>query len=79
MTPASIGSGRAIDSLDASICPLSGIAPIDAMRRLVEIDEVARAVAFLGSDDASAITGVDLPVDCGVLANLYISETLPRG
>ena len=49
------------------------------MRRLVEIDEVARAVAFLGSDDASAITGVDLPVDCGVLANLYISETLPRG
>lgn len=48
------------------------------MRRLVEIDEIARAVAFLGSEEASAITGVDLPVDCGVLANLYISETLPR-
>ena len=47
------------------------------MGRLVEIDEIARAVAFLGSDEASAITGVDLPVDCGVLANLYIAETLP--
>jgi 3-oxoacyl-[acyl-carrier protein] reductase len=46
--------------------------------RLVEVDEVARAVAFLGSDSASGITGIDLPVDCGTLANLYISETLPR-
>ncbi|CAN7663993.1 SDR family NAD(P)-dependent oxidoreductase [Pararhizobium sp. LjRoot255] len=48
------------------------------MGRLVEIDEIARAVAFLGGSEASAITGVDLPVDCGVLANLYIAETLPR-
>lgn len=46
--------------------------------RLVEVDEVARAVAFLGGDEASAITGVDLPVDCGTLANLYIAETLPQ-
>ncbi|XEN35366.1 NAD(P)-dependent dehydrogenase (short-subunit alcohol dehydrogenase family) (plasmid) [Ensifer sp. WSM1721] len=48
------------------------------MGRLVEIDEIARAVAFLGSNEASGITGVDLPVDCGVLANLYIAESLPR-
>jgi len=47
------------------------------MRRLVEIDEVARAVAFLASSAASGITGVDLPVDCGTLSNLYIYETLP--
>lgn len=38
-----------------------------AMGRLVATDEVARAVAFLCSDDASAITGVTLPVDCGWL------------
>ncbi|WP_048862901.1 SDR family NAD(P)-dependent oxidoreductase, partial [Acidisphaera rubrifaciens] len=38
-----------------------------AMGRLVSTDEVARAVAFLCSDDASAITGVTLPVDCGWL------------
>lgn len=38
-----------------------------AMGRLVSTDEVARAVAFLCSDDASAITGATLPVDCGWL------------
>lgn len=48
------------------------------MGRLVEVEEIANAVAFLGSPEASGITGVDLPVDCGTLANLYISETLPR-
>jgi NAD(P)-dependent dehydrogenase (short-subunit alcohol dehydrogenase family) len=47
------------------------------MRRMVEIEEVARTVAFLGSPEASAITGIDVPVDCGTLANLYVYETLP--
>jgi NAD(P)-dependent dehydrogenase (short-subunit alcohol dehydrogenase family) len=46
--------------------------------RLVEVDEIARTVAFLGSDEASGITGIDVPVDCGTLANLYIAETLPK-
>ena len=34
--------------------------------RIVEPIEVMRAVAFLASDAASAITGVALPVDCGL-------------
>ena len=38
-----------------------------AMGRLVESEEIARAVAFLGSDEASAITGINLVVDCGWL------------
>src|SRR5262249_22133124 len=46
------------------------------MRRLVAPSEVAAAVAFLASDDASAITGIDLTVDCGLTANWYILETL---
>ncbi len=46
------------------------------MRRLVKPEEIAAAVAFLASDDASAITGVDLTVDCGLTANWYILETL---
>ena len=39
-----------------------------ALGRLVEPVEIARAVAFLASADAAAITGVNLPVDCGWLA-----------
>jgi NAD(P)-dependent dehydrogenase (short-subunit alcohol dehydrogenase family) len=46
------------------------------LRRLVRPDEIAAACAFLASDDASAITGVDLTVDCGLTANWYILETL---
>jgi NAD(P)-dependent dehydrogenase (short-subunit alcohol dehydrogenase family) len=46
------------------------------MRRLVRPDEIAAACAFLASDDASAITGIDLTVDCGLTANWYILETL---
>jgi NAD(P)-dependent dehydrogenase (short-subunit alcohol dehydrogenase family) len=33
--------------------------------RIADAEEVARAVLFLCSDDASFITGVDLPVDGG--------------
>ena len=47
------------------------------MGRLVRPEEIAAACAFLASDDASAITGIDLTVDCGLTANWYILETLP--
>lgn len=36
-----------------------------ALGRMVEPEEIARAVAFLVSDEASAITGIALPVDAG--------------
>lgn len=49
------------------------------LRRLVRPEEIAAACAFLASDDASAITGVDLTVDCGLTANWYILETVPSG
>ncbi|HVX23649.1 MAG TPA: SDR family oxidoreductase [Acidimicrobiales bacterium] len=47
------------------------------MHRMVLPEEVAEACLFLASDRASAITGVDLAVDCGTLANLYVMETMP--
>ena len=48
------------------------------MKRLVRTDEIAKAFLFLASDDASAITGIDLRVDCGLTANWFILETLPE-
>ena len=47
------------------------------MRRLVRPAEVAAAFAFLASDDASGVTGINLTVDCGLTANWFILETLP--
>lgn len=46
------------------------------MQRMVTTDEVASAIVYLASDGASGITGTDLVVDGGTLANLYIIETL---
>ena len=44
-----------------------------AMGRMVEPVEIARAVAFLLSDDASAVTGINLPVDAGWLAGSHMA------
>ncbi|MFT3799833.1 MAG: SDR family oxidoreductase [Burkholderiaceae bacterium] len=44
-----------------------------ALGRMVESEEVGRAVAFLLSDDASAISGINLPVDAGWLAASHLS------
>ena len=45
--------------------------------RIVEPDEVAQAVGFLASDAASAITGVALPVDCGLTSgNIVMTREL---
>lgn len=43
------------------------ILPGTALGRLVEPEEVAQAALFLASPAASAITGINLPVDCGWL------------
>ena len=40
-----------------------------ALGRLVRPDQVASAISFLLSEEASAITGIELPVDAGTLAS----------
>lgn len=49
------------------------------LRRMVEPHEVAAAVMFLASDDASGITGTSLAVDGGLMADLYGVSSLPAG
>ena len=41
-----------------------------ALKRVAYPDDIANAVGFLVSDDASAITGITMPVDCGLTAGI---------
>jgi NAD(P)-dependent dehydrogenase (short-subunit alcohol dehydrogenase family) len=45
--------------------------------RMAEPDEIASAILFLASDEARHVNGIELTVDGGTTANLYIVETLP--
>lgn len=54
--------------IDAGRRDVSRLAGNAALNRLVDPSEIAEAVAFLLSPNASAISGIDLPVDCGWLA-----------
>ena len=54
-------------AIDKGQRDVSKINENSALGRMVRPEEVARAICFLASEDASAITGVNLPVDCGWL------------
>lgn len=38
------------------------------LKRVADTEDIANAVAFLASDQAKAITGICLPIDCGLTA-----------
>ncbi|MHB1927943.1 MAG: SDR family NAD(P)-dependent oxidoreductase [Acidimicrobiales bacterium] len=47
------------------------------IRRLITTAEIASAVLYLASAEASATTGANLTVDGGLTSNLYIFESIP--
>jgi NAD(P)-dependent dehydrogenase (short-subunit alcohol dehydrogenase family) len=59
---------RALPEQPGGAAYIDAIRKLHPMGRLGEPAEVARAIAFLASDDASFITGAILPVDGGYLA-----------
>ncbi len=60
------GNQEIIDTLEAAI----------PMKRSGRPEELAAAILFLASDEASFITGAELPVDGGKLAELYVPAIL---
>jgi NAD(P)-dependent dehydrogenase (short-subunit alcohol dehydrogenase family) len=55
------------NAIDRGERDVSTLAANAALRRLVDPAEIGRVVAFLASDAASAMTGANVPVDCGWL------------
>jgi enoyl-[acyl-carrier-protein] reductase (NADH) len=62
------GGVSGIGAIDRGERDASSLSANAVLRRLVDPIEIARVVAFLASDGASAMTGANVPVDCGWLA-----------
>ena len=53
------------EKVDAGERSLDAMLKVNALKKMVEPDDIANTVAFLLSDDARAITGHMMPVDAG--------------
>ncbi len=53
------------DQIDRGLRDPSLLMENSTLGRMVEAEEIGRAVAFLASDEAAAVTGIALPVDAG--------------
>ena len=60
------------DLIDRGLFNLEGIEGRTPMKRLAEPADVAAVCSFLASDDAAMVSGHDLAVDGGWMANFYI-------
>jgi NAD(P)-dependent dehydrogenase (short-subunit alcohol dehydrogenase family) len=60
------------DLIDRGLFNLEGIEGRTPLKRLAEPADVAAVCSFLASDDAAMVSGHDLAVDGGWMANFYI-------
>lgn len=74
MTPMSRRAIDATDDPDAAVARISGSVPLG---RIAEAREVAAAITFLMSDEASYISGVSLGVDGGMSASCISFDADP--
>jgi NAD(P)-dependent dehydrogenase (short-subunit alcohol dehydrogenase family) len=68
-----------LDGRVAQLEPVVGFADLHALGRIIDPAEIASVVAFLASDDASAITGATITVDAGLTAHVNIGGRKPYG
>ncbi|GGJ61531.1 SDR family NAD(P)-dependent oxidoreductase [Deinococcus aquiradiocola] len=76
VAPGAISTEAVMASIDASADPAQtrrDYEDLHALRRIGEPREVAQAVYFLGSPEASFITGVILPIDGGMTASFMMA------
>jgi NAD(P)-dependent dehydrogenase (short-subunit alcohol dehydrogenase family) len=59
------------EKIDSGKRDVGALERATAMRRLVEVEEVASVVSFLISDESSAVTGASIPVDAGWLTTSH--------
>ena len=58
--------------VDQGIFNMDGIRARTPLQRMAEPDEVAAVCSFLASDDAAMVSGHDMAVDGGWMANYYV-------
>jgi len=76
VAPGAIATEGVLAAIDASADPAQtrrDYEDLHALRRIGEPREVAQAVYFLGSPEASFITGVILPIDGGMTASFMMA------
>ena len=73
VSPGFVGTPALLAQIQAGLRDPARLRETSALGRMVEPEEIGRAVAFLLSDDAGAITGIDLPVDAGWLCASQMS------
>lgn len=77
ITPGWVETELVVEHTDAAMLDLlrKGFVRVP-MKRLLKTEEIAGAVAYAVSDDASGMTGNEIVIDGGVLASNYIVKSL---